>query len=93
MPQGTACPVLHTGVYCRIACSLAEGMSPSPPIQSQRRLLCAGVVVVAVMVITTVLVSTVMLVVWQWHWLGVAAITGLLFIMESVLLSAVLYRV
>jgi len=51
------------------------------------------VVVVAVMVITTVLVSTVMLVVWQWHWLAVAAIQGSLFIMESVLLSAVLYKV
>ena len=50
-------------------------------------------VVVAVMVITTVLVSTVMLVVWQWHWLAVAAIQGSLFIMESVLLSAVLYKV
>ena len=45
------------------------------------------------MVITTVLVSTVMLVVWQWHWLAVAAIQGSLFIMESVLLSAVLYKV
>jgi KUP system potassium uptake protein len=45
------------------------------------------------MVITTVLVSIVMLVCWQWHWLAVAALTGFLFVMESVLLSAVMYKV
>ena len=54
---------------------------------------CTGVVVVAVMVITTVLVSTVMLVVWQWHCLAVSALLCLLIAMEGVLLSAVLYKV
>jgi K+ transporter len=55
--------------------------------------LTAGVVVVAVMLITTVLVSIVMLVCWQWHWLAVAPLTGFLFVMESILLSAVMYKV
>lgn len=48
---------------------------------------------VAVMVITTVLVSFVMLVCWQWHWLAVAPLAGFLFVMESILLSAVMYKV
>ena len=48
---------------------------------------------VAVMVITTILVSIVMLVVWQWHRLAVAALMGFLFTMEGVLLSAAMYRV
>ena len=48
---------------------------------------------VAVMVITTILVSIVMLVVWRWRCLAVVAIIGFLFTMESILLSAVLYRV
>ena len=48
---------------------------------------------VAVMVITTVLVSIVMLVCWQWRWLAVAPLAGSLFVMESILLSAVMYKV
>ena len=48
---------------------------------------------VAVMVITTVLVSIVMLIVWQWHYLAVSALLCLLIAMEGVLLSAVLYKV
>ena len=45
------------------------------------------------MVITTILVSIVMLVVWRWRWLAVAAIIGCSFTIESILLSAVMYRV
>ena len=48
---------------------------------------------VAVMVITTVLVSIVMLVCWQWRWLAVAPLAGFLLVMESGLLSAVIYKV
>ena len=84
----------QTVLWCTHAYELAFCKAWAPgAFMSQPDTCCAGVVVVAVMVITTVLVSTVMLVVWQWHWLGVAAITGVLFVMESVLLSAVLYRV
>lgn len=76
---------------CKATQSHAAYMSDRHSIDCS--LLCAGVVVVAVMVITTILVSIVMLVVWRWHWLAVVATVGFLFTMESVLLSAVLYRV
>jgi K+ transporter len=53
----------------------------------------AGVVVVCVMIVTTVLVTVVMRVVWNWRVLSVLAISAPLLIMESVYLSAVLYKV
>lgn len=55
--------------------------------------LAAGVVVVFVMLITTLLLTLVMPVVWRWHLVPVLAIFTLLFAMEGVYLSAVLYQV
>lgn len=46
-----------------------------------------------VMVIITILITVVMLVAWDWHPIPVFAIFAVLFGIEGVYLSAVLYRV